>query len=289
LAADERTVTLDTSALTEGVEHTLTVNNVDDIAGNTIAANNQSQFTFIVIQTKDFQDGVAPTTAYAGTRDAYISQNAPTTAFGTATTLLADGDDPSGSTNDLSTVIQWDISDIPSDALVDGATITINVTNVSSSGYEIYQLLTNWQETSVTWNDAVAGTPWQSPGADGGSDRGTTVLGVVNGGVTGNLTVTLNQAGLDVLQSWIDGSAPNNGMIIADTSAGNGLASISARAKPVDRSTGRNCRSPIRCRRAAPIPNRRARQARWSWMPKPTPVFRFPGSLAARRHATMSA
>ncbi|NNE83637.1 MAG: hypothetical protein HKN28_06670, partial [Alphaproteobacteria bacterium] len=71
LAADERTVTLDTSALTEGVEHTLTVNNVDDIAGNTIAANSQSQFTFVVIQTKDFQDGVAPTTAYAGTRDAY--------------------------------------------------------------------------------------------------------------------------------------------------------------------------------------------------------------------------
>jgi hypothetical protein len=223
LAADERTVTLDTSALTEGVVHTLTVNNVDDIAGNTIAANSQSQFTFVVIQTKGFQDGVAPTTAYAGTRDAYISQNAPTTAFGTATTLLADGDDPSGSTNDLATVIQWDISDIPSDALVDGATITINVTNVSSSGYEIYQLLTNWQETSVTWNDAAAGTPWQSSGANGATDRGTTILGVVNGSVTGSHTVTLNQAGLDVVQSWIDGSAPNNGMIIADSAAGNGL------------------------------------------------------------------
>ena len=132
LAADERTVTLDTSTLTEGVVHTLTVNNVEDLANIPIAPNSQSQFTFVTIQTKDFQDGVAPTSGYAGTRDAYISQNAPDTAFGTAATLLVDGDDPSGSANDLSTLLLWDISDIPSDALVDSATITINVTNVNT-------------------------------------------------------------------------------------------------------------------------------------------------------------
>lgn len=223
LAADERTVTLNTSALTEGALHTLTVNNVDDIAGNTIATNSQSQFTFVVIQTKDFQDGVAPTSAYAGTRDAYISQNAPDTAFGTATTLLADGDDPSGSNNDLATVIQWDISDIPSEALVDSATITINVTNVNSTAYEIFQVLTNWQETSVTWNNAATATPWQSAGADGASDRGATVLGAISSGVTGSHTVVLNQAGLDVIQSWIDGSALNNGLITTNSSATNGL------------------------------------------------------------------
>jgi hypothetical protein len=222
LSADERSVVLDTSPLTEGVVHTLTVDNVDDLAGNTIAANSQSQFTFVTLQTKEFQDGVAPTPGYAGTRDAYISENGPDTANGTATTLLVDGDDPSGSTNDKSTLVLWDISDIPGDATVDTAAITINVTNVGS-GYEIYQVLNNWQETGVTWNSASAGTPWQSPGADGVLDRGTTVVGVVNGGVTGSLSVVVNQDGLDVVQSWIDGSAPNNGFIIADTSATNGL------------------------------------------------------------------
>ena len=165
----------------------------------------------MTIQTKDFQDGVAPISGYAGTRDAYISQNAPDTAFGTATTLLVDGDDPSGSANDLSTLLLWDISDIPSDALVDSATITINVTNVNTTAYEIYEALTNWQETTSTWNNAAAGTPWQTPGANGSADRGATVLGGISSGVTGSHTVVLNQAGLDVLQSWIDGSAPNNG------------------------------------------------------------------------------
>ena len=223
LAADERTVTLDTSALTEGVVHTLTVNNVDDIAGNTIAANSQSQFTFVTIQTKAFQDGVAPTAGYTGTRDAYISQNAPDTAFGTATTLLVDGDDPGGSANDLSTLLLWDVSDIPSDALVDSATITINVTNVNSTAYEIYEMLANWQETSVTWNNAATATAWQSPGANGASDRGATVLGAISSGVTGLHTIVLNRAGLDVIQSWIDGSAPNNGLIAANSTATNGL------------------------------------------------------------------
>ncbi len=108
---------------------------------------------------------------YAGTRDAYISENAPTTAFGTATTLLADGSDPIDSNLDLSTLLLWDLSAIPSDAMVDGATM----------------------------------------------------LGAVTGSVTGSHTVVLNQEGLDVVQSWIDGSAPNNGLIIADTSATNGL------------------------------------------------------------------
>ena len=223
LAADERTVTLDTSTLTEGVVHTLTVNNVEDLANIPIAPNSQSQFTFVTIQTKDFQDGVAPISGYAGTRDAYISQNAPDTAFGTATTLLVDGDDPSGSANDLSTLLLWDISDIPSDALVDSATITINVTNVNTTAYEIYEALTNWQETTSTWNNAAARTPWQTPGANGSADRGATVLGGISSGVTGSHTVVLNQAGLDVLQSWIDGSAPNNGLIAANSSATNGL------------------------------------------------------------------
>ncbi|MCZ6587095.1 MAG: DNRLRE domain-containing protein [Alphaproteobacteria bacterium] len=236
LAADERSVALDTSPLTEGVVHTLTVNSVEDLANNIIAANSQSQFTFVTIQTKEFQDGVAPTSAYAGTRDAYISQNATDTAFGTATTLLVDGDDPSGSNNDLSTLLLWDLSDIPTDALVDSATITINVTNVNSTPYEIYAVLVNWQETTTTWNNAATGTPWQSPGADGAVDRGATVLGAISSGVTGTHTVVLNQAGLDVVQSWIDGSPPNNGLIAANSSATNGLDFSSREAAgPLDR------------------------------------------------------
>jgi chitodextrinase len=223
LAADGKSVVLDTSPLVEGVTHTLTVNNVADLAGNPIAANSQTQFTFVTVYTKEFQDGVAPTSGYSGTRDAYISENAPDSAFGGATVLLVDGDDPSGTGRDLSTLLLWDLSDIPSGALVEGTTITINVTNVSSGSYELYEVKANWQEDSADWNSYAAGSPWEVPGASGASDRGTTVLGTVNGSSLGSRTLTLNQNGLNLIQGWVDGSAPNFGFIIADGQVSNGL------------------------------------------------------------------
>ncbi len=75
LSADGKSVVLDTSPLVEGMSHTLTVDDVADLAGNPIAANSQTQFTFVTVQSKDFRDGVAPTSSFTGTRDTYISEN----------------------------------------------------------------------------------------------------------------------------------------------------------------------------------------------------------------------
>src|SRR5262245_34730373 len=46
--------------------------------------------------TVSFQDGVLPSSTYAGTRDASIKQANAATNFGTAATLEADGDDGAG-------------------------------------------------------------------------------------------------------------------------------------------------------------------------------------------------
>ena len=58
-----------------------------------------------------FQDGIEPTVSYAGTRDTSLSENQPDTAFGDSVELFIDGDDPSGSGNDVSALLRWDISD----------------------------------------------------------------------------------------------------------------------------------------------------------------------------------
>ena len=127
LGPDNRTVTLTTTPLSQGVPYTLTVNNVVDVASNPIATDSQAQFQYFNIVDVSFQDGVSPTTSYSGTTDTYLSQNAPTSNFGSSITLLLDGDDPGGSGNDLASILRWDISSIPAGSIVDAAQVALDV------------------------------------------------------------------------------------------------------------------------------------------------------------------
>jgi len=174
-----------------------------------------------------FQDGMTPTVSYAGTRDTSLSQNQPTTVFGLSTTLLVDGDDPSGTGNDLSSLLRWDISAIPPGSSIESAEITLQVTNSSTGNYGVYQLLAPWIETEATWNQSAAATSWQLAGARGALDRSTTVLGTVSASSTGSYTFSLNSSGLAVVQAWIDDPNSNHGLIIADSSVTNGLDILS--------------------------------------------------------------
>ena len=57
---------------------------------------------------------------------------------------------------------------------------------------------------------------WQSAGAQGSLDRGSTVLGTVTATATGVRNIVLNAAGLAVVQGWIDNPATNFGFILQD-------------------------------------------------------------------------
>ena len=85
LLPGDRSVRLTTSAMTNGADYTLTVNNVQDTALNTIAPGSTVDFSFFETMTVAFQDGMAPTVDYAGTRDAYFREVAPDTHYGFAT------------------------------------------------------------------------------------------------------------------------------------------------------------------------------------------------------------
>ena len=223
LGADGRTVTLATTALAEGIIYTLTVNNVVDLSSNPIAADSQAQFQYFNIISGSFQDGVAPNSSYAGTSDTYLSENAPTSNFGSSTALVLDGNDPNPTGNDLVTVIKWDTSSIPAGSVADSAQIAIDVFDASSGSYEIYEMKRSWVESEATWNVFAAGNNWQTAGANGSQDRGSTVLGALTASAVGPYNISLGPDALALVQSWIDNPGSNNGLIIANTSTGNGL------------------------------------------------------------------
>jgi tartrate-resistant acid phosphatase type 5 len=178
-----------------------------------------------------FRNGALPTSTYAGNIDTYLSQNNTTTNYGGASTLIIDGDDPSGL--DKRAVLKWDVSAIPSTKTVTAASITLNVVDVSSQTYELYQLKRNWTESGATWVNYASGAAWATAGASGSSDRGTTVLGTITGSTTGSYTIALNTAGVALVQGWVNGSIANHGVIIMDAANSNGLDVSSSEAGTV--------------------------------------------------------
>src|SRR5690606_36053177 len=82
----------------------------------------------------------------------------------------------------------------------------------------LYEVLRSWTETGVTWNQALSGSPWSAPGAQGiNQDRGTVVLGTLtSNGQEGFVTITLNATGIALVQRWIDDPSSNRGIIIQD-------------------------------------------------------------------------
>ena len=223
LGIERRSVMLTTSVLSPGAIYTVTVNSVTDNTGNTIAANSQQQFVAPNTVEECFQDAVCPDAGYAGTTDAYLSQAGPGSNFGASTTLLVDGDDPSATGNDKATVIRWDVSSIPAGSTVESAQITFNITDPTTSLYELYQLVRMWDEGVVSWTAAAAGDNWQTAGAQGANDRNSTVLGELSVATTGIHTFSLNTDGVAAVQSWVDSAATNQGIIIANSASSNGV------------------------------------------------------------------
>jgi hypothetical protein len=174
--------------------------------------------------TVSFQDGAQPGTSYAGSSDTYISQEEPDANKAAETTLLVDGDNPSGSGKDLVMLLRWDVSAIPTNATVQSAALVFNVVNSSPQSYGVFEVKRAWSSGQATWNQASTGTAWGAPGASGSTDRGTTVLGsLAFNNVTGTQTVALNSAGVSVVQGWVGTPASNHGLLVAGSGNNDGV------------------------------------------------------------------
>jgi hypothetical protein len=158
--------------------------------------------------TMSFQNGVAPTSAYAGTQDTSIKSDVPATNYGTAVTDTIDG------SPDQSVLIKWDVSAVPKGSLVTAATITVNVTNTTPDTYNIYEMKRNWAEGQANWTNYTTASAWQTAGASGANDRASEVLGTMTSTATGLKTFTLNWFGRALVQRWIDVPSTNFGLVL---------------------------------------------------------------------------
>jgi acid phosphatase type 7 len=143
--------------------------------------------------------------------DAGLSELAPTTNNGSATTLKVDGDDPGG--KDLYAALRWDLSQIPAGATVTSATVTLNISNPSPQTYGAYELKRAWSEGRVNWNVAATGAPWATAGAKGATDRGSQIASVTPTNIA-PYTFTIPAS---VVQGWLNAPSSNNGIVLAHT------------------------------------------------------------------------
>jgi len=176
-----------------------------------------------LLTVTSFQDGVFPTVDYDGTRDAPIFGAQADVNFGVEVILRADNEQ--SSTNlPVWSLMKWDLSSIPAGATLNDVTLTVNVTNTTvAPGYDLFQVLTPWEESGVTWNNSTAVATWEEPGAMDPADLDPTVLGTLLGTTTGELTISLNADGEDVVQQWISNPATNHGLLMANPANDNSL------------------------------------------------------------------
>ncbi|MFV1966222.1 MAG: DNRLRE domain-containing protein, partial [Pirellulaceae bacterium] len=154
-----------------------------------------------------FQEGVFPTSTYSGTQDAAVREDNSASNFGTRDKLFLDGKP------NQTAFVSWDVANIPAGSVVQSASITISVVRESADTYSLYELLVPWVEGEVTYIDRSLGTAWDVAGAQGANDRGSTVLGTTTSPTISVAVITLNSAGVAVVQSWIDNPNQNYGIV----------------------------------------------------------------------------
>jgi hypothetical protein len=159
----------------------------------------------------DFQDGVSHGGSYNGTRDASLfgdSSSVKKKNYGTGRDLETNG------SPDRSAILSWDVSSIAPGSIVSGAEITLQITGASVETFSLYAVNKSWNETQVTWNQSVKGTNWSSAGAQGTADRGSVSIGTLTATAKGLATITLNAAGIALVQSWVNDPSKNFGIAI---------------------------------------------------------------------------
>ena len=205
----------------------LVIQNYDNSNGmkwRTCSSNTQSKRARLEVQFAfdggtslvAFQNGSSPTGAYAGCSD---------TAIGNGI-LLGQNANAHGlhAVNTLTALLSFEISAIPASAVIVSAALNVTISEPSSQVYSLYEIFRPWTETGATWATWDGTNTWTSAGANGAADRDSVVLASTPANVTGPVSIALNSAGVQLVQSWVRGTRSNYGVAIADTGLTNTLS-----------------------------------------------------------------
>ena len=137
---------------------------------------------------------------FLSSEDTYVASDVPDKNYGSSKVILADGSDDSN--GELVSLVKWDVSNFSSGTSVNDAKIELEVFDSSSDEYILYKGNVAWNKSNATWNTT---SPYSNRGEKIGSFTPSN---------TGTQTVYLNDAGKSLVQSWINGGAANNGVIM---------------------------------------------------------------------------
>ena len=160
--------------------------------------------------TKTFRQGE---NSYTGAKDTMLQQNAPTANNATAAAIGWDSDDPSGSGQDIYTLLRFDnvfgvgANQVPSNAVITQATLTYYVSDIGDNG-ELREPLIAWSDTD-TYSTFCGGN-----GCYENEEWGPTT-GTATAAATGTVTIDVTAT----VQNWANG-ATNRGWIVVPTGIG---------------------------------------------------------------------
>jgi hypothetical protein len=151
--------------------------------------------------------------------DSWIASNAATNNYGTHGGFHVG--ESNASISIRRGLVKFDLSGIPSNAVITSATLMLYKGESESSNtrtYKVFRLLRVWTEGGVTWNK-YSGADWATPGGFGAADCEQTDIGslsIAAGAANGPKNFSLTAASV---QDMITGGAlTNNGFLIkADT------------------------------------------------------------------------
>jgi hypothetical protein len=151
--------------------------------------------------------------------DADMVSSSPTFNYGAALNLRF--------INNRASLIKWPLTNIPNDAIIQSVTLVLNgYSQVRDTDLRVYACKRAWLEGTgngaatddgATWNTYDGVNAWESPGASGASDRGSTLLGscFFVSGQLGDYTCELNDAGVACVQTWLTNPAANCGLLLS--------------------------------------------------------------------------
>ena len=162
--------------------------------------------------------------------DTSLAQSNPNTNYGGDAVLYIG--ESNVATNIRRGLIKFNLSSIPSNAVISSVVLSLWVAFDASSNardYKLYRVLRDWVETQATWNIWKTSNNWTTAGC--GSDGNDADLSTVWATCSFTATETdntekqfvLDATGLAEFTKWVNGTNPNYGWLVkADTEVNDG-------------------------------------------------------------------
>jgi len=156
--------------------------------------------------------------AVTSTRDASISQAAPTVNNGTATTMSTH----TAQNANQRSLVRFDLTTtgLNSNTALKTSTLNLVPTTPPFTGrnQEVHRITgtTDWTETGVTWNTRNGSVAWATPGGDFDPTATDSQSSGTTAGTAVSFNVLTDSTSSNIPQGWINGTIPNYGLLVKD-------------------------------------------------------------------------